>query len=187
MLPSDCYIFYFGEIILTTEKENQFINNIYSTYMKITYDTDLDSFINIALQKPGQEELDTINRMLSSTDESVVGMGLKLLTNYDLSESICSIGIIIANNWNNITRSTVSNSVGFEHVLSLLKIDKHEFSHRDEKFIINKLYDTSTNDNDKMKARNIVVNKVALELQKTLDRYRDRFPNLNLSFNFTVE
>ena len=38
-----------------------------------------------------------------------------------------------------------------------------------------------------MKARNIVVNKVALELQKTLDRYRDRFPNLNLSFNFTVE
>lgn len=100
ILPKDCKEFYYGKVVLTnTVKDTQFINKLFTLYTLITYDTELDRFISTGLQQPTMEDLETIGRMLSSTDNSVVGMGLKLLSNYDISTSTCSVGILIAQNW----------------------------------------------------------------------------------------
>lgn len=187
VLPNDCTIYYYGNIILLDNEKFNFLDNLYNKYMLITYDTELDRFINNALQKPGQEELDTINRMLASSDNSVVGMGLKLLNSYDLSDSICSIGIILANNWTQVSESNVSKSVGFEQVLNCLGIDRSELAYGNNHRLMNHLYDNSTNDEDKKQARNIVINQITQSIQKRLEDYTKEFSNLNLSFKLIIE
>lgn len=187
ILPSDCVIFYFGKMILTDDKQTEFLDNLYSKYMKITYDTELDRFINIGLQKPEKEDLETINNMLASSDESVVGMGLKLLTNYNLGASACSIGIIIAQNWGNIIRSSVSRSVGFEQVLATLGLNKDTLNYQDKYSIVNALYDNSTDDIDKAQARNAIISNITIEMRKCWENYEKKFSKLGLSFKFTIE
>lgn len=187
VLPSDCTIYYYGNIILLDNEKFNFLDNLYNKYMQITYDTELDKFINDTLQKPGQEELDTINRMLASSDNSVVGMGLKLLSSYDLSNSVCSIGMILANNWMRIADSNVSKSVGFEQVLSSLKLEKSDFAYGNNNRLMNRLYSNSTDEEDKKHAKNIIISQITQNIQKQWENYAKEFSNLDLSFKFTVE
>lgn len=186
-MPKDCSVFYFGPVILTNTENTIFIKNLYSNYMKLIYDTELDKFINNGLQKPTDEDLDTLNRMIASTDESIVGMGLKLLSNYDLQDYVCAIGIMLAQNWQKVRNSSVSKSVGFEQVLTTLNIDKKIFNGYDINKTINKLYSKSNNSKDKEVARKIVIARLTKELQKGWDNLVKHFNNLNLSFNFTIE
>lgn len=187
ILPLDCTIVYYGEIILMNEVEVTHITNLYSKYMLITYDTELDKFVSNLLQQPNQEDIETISRMLSSTDESVVGMGIKLLSNYDLSHSICAVGIMIIQHWDHIANSSVNKSVGFEHVLSILGLNRYDLNYNNRNKMINDLYQSSPDDQDKMLARNVVINNIKLEMQQTWERYEKRFDNLKLSYQFTIE
>lgn len=189
ILPTDCKEVYYGKVILTnTTNDIQFINNLFTQYMLITYDTELDRFISTALQQPTMEDLETIGRMLSSTDNSVVGMGLKLLSNYDISTSVCSVGILIAQNWGNISSSSVSKSTGFEQVLKTLGLNRLELNRYEIDAIINTLYKNSTDKEDREKARNIVKQKIIAEIQKDWEsKYAKKFVNLGLDFKFTIE
>lgn len=156
--------------------------------MLITYDTELDRFISTGLQQPTMEDLETIGRMLSSTDNSVVGMGLKLLSNYDISTSICSVGILIAQNWENVGSSPVSRSTGFEQVLKTLGLTRIELNSYKIDKIINTLYKNSTDEKDKEKARNIIKQKVIAEIQRNWEStYAKKFTNLDFNFKFTIE
>lgn len=189
ILPTDCKEIYYGKVILTGTTNNiQFINNLFTQYMLITYDTELDRFISATLQQPTMEDLETIGRMLSSTDNSVVGMGLKLLSNYDISTSICSVGTLIAQNWGNITGSSVSKSTGFEQVLRTLGLARSELNSYELDRIINTLYKNSTDKEDKEKARNVIKQKVIAEIQRDWEsKYAVKFVNLGLDFKFTIE
>ena len=156
--------------------------------MLITYDTELDRFISAALQQPTMEDLETMARMFSSTDNSIVGMGLKLLSNYDISTSICSVGILIAQNWGNIASSSVSKSTGFEQVLKTLGLTRSELNSYEIDRIINTLYKNSTDKEDKEKVRNIIKQKIIAEIQKYWEpKYAKKFVNLGLDFKFTIE
>lgn len=187
IMPKDCSIFYFGPVILTNTKNTVFIKNLYSNYMKLIYDTELDKFINNGLQKPTDEDLDTLNRMIASTDESVVGMGLKLLSNYDLQDYVCTISIMLAQNWQKVHASSVSKSVGFEQVLTTLNINKNILGSYNIDRTINELYSKSNNSKDKEVARKIVIARLTKELQRNWENQVKQFNNLNLSFNFTIE
>lgn len=189
IIPSDCTEFYNGNVILLkTNNEIEFINNLYNKYMLITYDTDLDRFISAGLQQPTMEDLETIGRMLSSTDNSVVGMGLKLLSNYDISTSICSVGILIAQNWRNVGSSSISRSTGFEQVLKTLGLTRIELNNYEIDKIINILYKNSTDEKDKEKARNIIKQKVIAEIQRNWEStYAKKFTNIDFNFKFTIE
>lgn len=187
ILPLDCTIVYYGEIILMNEVEVTHITNLYSKYMLITYDTELDKFVSNLLQQPNQEDIETIDRMLSSTDESVVGMGIKLLSNYDLSHSICTVGMMIMQHWNHIVNSSVHKSVGFEHVLSILGLNRYDLNSHNRDKMINDLYQSSSDDQDKTLARNVVINHLKREMQRTWEHCAKRFDNLKLSYQFTIE
>lgn len=189
ILPADCKEFYYGKVVLAdTTNDIQFIDNLFTKYMLLTYDTELDRFISIGLQQPTIEDIETMGRMFSSTDNSVVGMGLKLLSNYDVSTSICAIGVLIAQNWGNIATSSVSKSTGFEQVLRTLGLNKSELNRYDTDGIINTLYKSSTDEADKEKARNVIKQKIAAAIQKDWEStYSKKFTNLGFTFKFTIE
>lgn len=189
VLPNDCVEFYNGNVVLLkNDAEIAFINNLYNRYMKITYDTELDRFINNGIEKTTDEDLDTIKRMISSDDETVVGMGLKLLSNYDITSSICSIGYILGENYRNVLRSGISNSVGFKQVLATLSLCRDDLARGDINHIINKLYNVSEDKEDKEKVRKYVIDKTK-KMTKNFwkDQVERKFGNLALSFNFTIE
>lgn len=189
VLPSDCKEFYYGKVVLIDTTDNtQFIDNLFTKYMLLTYDTELDRFISTGLQQPTTEDLETMGRMFSSTDNSVVGMGLKLLSNYDISTSICSIGILVAQNWGNISGSSVSKSTSFEQVLRTLGLSRAELNSYDTDRIVNILYKKSTDEADKEKARNVIKQKIADAIQRDWEfTYAKKFTNLGFTFKFTIE
>lgn len=189
VLPSDCKEFYSGKVVLThTDEETQFINNLFTKYMLLTYDTELDRFIANGLQKPTDEDLQTLQRIFASTDNSVVDMGLKLLSNYDLSSHVCSVGIILANSWGNINSSRVSRSVGFTQVLSSLGLRRQDLNTYNVDDIINVLYKKSNNPQDKERARNIIAQKISEAIEKEWKaKYAKKFNNFNFTFKFTIE
>lgn len=189
VLPDDCVEFYNGSVVLLkNDIEIAFVNNLYNRYMKITYDTELDRFINNGIEKMTDEDLDTIKRMISSKDKTVVGMGLKLLSNYDITSSICSLGRILCENHENVLMSGAFNSVGFKQILATLSLQRADLSRGDVNYIINKLYNVSKDKEDKEKAKQYVINQTERMIKSFWeDEVKRRFGNLALSFNFTIE
>lgn len=126
--------------------------------------------------------------MLASNDSSVVDMGLKLLLSYDISSVICSVGSIIANNWNNISLSKGSRTVGFTHILSFLGLKRADFNVCNNDKIINKLYEKSNDQEDKKRCRDIMMCKISENIRQDWEKLHNRnLSNFNFTFKFTIE
>lgn len=186
IIPADSNLFYKGPVYLLDEKNVTYFNNIINNYMLLTYYTELDKFVNINLQKPNSEDLETLHHMLSSTDDSVIGMGLKLLSNYDITSSACSIGTLLIQNRDNIKRNSTITSVGFEQILKTLNITAYELKYGSPDEMTNRLYKVSTNEEDKEKTKVVIINKVKDLLLASANSYKELFSNFNLNIEIKI-
>lgn len=187
ILPNDSKKIYYGKVVLLNRDDTEFINNLSTKYMLLTYDTELDKLISNNLQSPTNEDIDTLDKMLSSTDSSIISMGLKLLSNYNLSNFKGSIGIIIANNWNHIKFNPTSRSIGFQQTLDSLGLSIKKLNTFSFEVIINKLYENISND-DRKYVKKVVISKIKNELMSSiLSRYEKSFSSLELTFKLIIE
>lgn len=189
ILPSDTQVYYSGKVILLkNNSEITFINNLLNKYMIVTYDTELDKFISTSLQKPTSEDLESLGKMLSSSDESVVGMGIKLLSTFDINQSVCSIGMLIAENYDNIFKLSAAKSVGFHQVLSTLGLDKKDLDRYDAMKIANELYKNSENTEDRENVRLLAKQQISMLVERYAERLvTEKFGNMGFNFTFTIE
>ena len=150
IIPADCTLFYSGKCYFFTDNsEYEQVNNILNNYMKVIYDTELDKFVSNNLSTLTEDDLKSLSGMLGSQDPTVVGMGIKLLSGYNIPDSVCSVGVLLMSNWNTITSNSAFKSVGFQQILNTLGISEREVYSGITDNIINKLYKSSTNDADK--------------------------------------
>lgn len=155
--------------------------------MKIIYDTELDKFVSNNLSNLTEDDLKSLSGMLGSQDPTVVGMGIKLLSGYNIPDSVCSVGILLMSNWNTITSNSAFKSVGFQQILNTLGISEREVYSGITDNIINKLYKSSTNDADKEKARKIVIDKLKKSFEKKWAEHKSQLDAIPMNFDFTLE
>lgn len=189
IIPQDCKQVYVGTITAIPNNLYTTIENICNTYMQVIYDTELDAFISQTLKIMDAEDIKTLTTMLSSKDESVVAMGIKLLATYNIQERICTTGTIIISNWSNIRYNNVRASVGFQNIIKQLGLDTSELTdniYRQNK-LINKLYNLSKNKDDREACKNTVIEKIKQLLIKNFEEYSKEFENLGMSITIDIK
>lgn len=189
IIPQDCKQVYTGTITAIPNNLYTTIENICNTYMQVIYDTELDAFISQTLKIMDAEDIRTLTTMLSSKDESTVAMGIKLLATYNIQERICTTGIMIISNWNNIRYNNVRSSVGFQNVLKQIGLDTSEISdsmYRQNR-LINKLYNLSKNKDDRDACRNTILEQIKQRLIKDFEDYSKDFENMGMSLTIDIK
>lgn len=118
ILPSDATLVYTGYIsILKTEKEYNTVNNIIYNYMQVTYDTELDKFVNLQCDNIDLDIIKSIDSMLRSTDSSTVDLALKLLCSYNIDNYKGTVLLMIYEHKSNIYKGNGYKSVAFSQLL----------------------------------------------------------------------
>lgn len=118
ILPSDATLVYTGYIsILKTEKEYNTVNNIIYNYMQVTYDTELDKFVNLQCDNIDLDVIKSIDSMLRSTDSSTVDLALKLLCSYNIDNYKGTVLLMIYEYKSNIYKGNGYKSVAFSQLL----------------------------------------------------------------------
>lgn len=118
ILPSDATLVYTGYIsILKTEKEYNTVNNIIYNYMQVTYDTELDKFVNLQCDNIDLDVIKSIDSMLRSSDSSTVDLALKLLCSYNIDNYKGTVLLMIYEYKSNIHKGNGCKSVAFNQLL----------------------------------------------------------------------
>ena len=125
--------------------------------------------------------------MLQSSDQTTVGMGIKLISSYNIVDAACSIGILISSSWNNISSNYAVKSVGFQQVLKTLGISEGSLHSGRTLEIVNNLYKTSTNTEDKEKAKGIILEKIKEELNQKWNYFKSNLDAIPMDFDFTLK
>lgn len=185
IVAHDSQIIYTGPFFAIGSKELLVtIDGLINNYMLITYDTELDKFVSQGLQQVTNEDLKALTKMMSSTDQSVIGMAIKLLSNYNIQDAPLTIGTLIINNFSKMQYVNEINSVGFKQVLSTLNLTIDQLkSHYSTDSMINTLYSKSTNDDERTKTRTMLIDQLTDELN---DSIKKRLSNLT-AFGFNIE
>ena len=112
--------------IAEVNKENSFaIDVLLGKYTKpIITDTMLDLEISKSLPIISESDIDSIDSMLGSTDQSVVEMGLKLLTGFNVFETPTIIKTLLYKHWNVATSNKALNSVAVRKMLNSVDADR---------------------------------------------------------------
>ena len=112
--------------IAEVNMENSFaIDVLLGKYTKpIITDTMLDLEISKSLPIISESDIDSIDSMLSSTDQSVVEMGLKLLTGFNVFETPTIIKTLLYKHWNIVNSNKALNSVAVRKMLNSVDADR---------------------------------------------------------------
>ena len=84
----------------------------------------LDLEISKSLPIISESDIDSIDSMLSSTDQSVVEMGLKLLTGFNVFETPTIIKTLLYKHWNVVNSNKALNSVAVRKMLNSVDADR---------------------------------------------------------------
>nr|DAE20139.1 MAG TPA: hypothetical protein [CrAss-like virus sp. ctYsL76] len=189
ILPSDCEQFYCGPIILTfNNAQTEFLDNLFTKYNKVIYDTELDLLISDNLPPMTDECLQTLSCMLSSSDQATVDMGLKMLSSYDLRLHKCSVSTILLYNWQYCKNSDVYISTGFRQVLQTLNIHPKTIDKYWIEYNINQLYEKCDNPDDLERTKKIIINHLENQIKRDwVEKYTFRYKGVNLTLNVKIE
>lgn len=121
-LPKGSTLIYSGEICFCDSIFAEAIDNIINKYPKYAKESTLDKIVNGTLEDINEETLLSLNDMLSSSDESVAELGLKILQGLNVTKFPLSITCLIYGNYGSIFSNKALNTTGVNQVLKSLRI-----------------------------------------------------------------
>lgn len=184
--------FSYSYCYLINKKEYQSLENIVQGYYtKIISDSELDIYVNQTLLDVNDEQYIQLRHMLSSSDDTVVELGLKLLSSYNIIDNKCKIGILLYDTYRNIINNKGRNSVFFQQLLSTLNITPQELYselyYKDSyKRYVQRLIVQSNNTDDILFAKNYLAKCFSLQLQKQFDKWNENFINLDMNLELKI-
>lgn len=186
IIPNDVIIFYQGELVLLNNEEILFLNNV-DSYQNITYLEEFDRYISSLQPIPTPEDLISLDNMLKSHDKSVVELGIKLLSTYNIRESLCSLGRILIENWNNIDYGPVINSANMKYILNIFGFSNKALKYRTSTELLNRLYKKAKNKNDKEAARNLALERIKSEINNLVVGCKDKYSNFEFQVDINIK
>lgn len=184
IIPHDSFVLP-ENVWLLTEQDYKYIDNITNKYMQIIYDTELDKFICDGLMPVTEDDIITLHNMFSSNDNSVVGLGLKLLSSYDITSDPLSIVLLLHKHYSKIRYNDAYKSVGFKQVMNSLQINEGYLGHNRDK-LINQVFEACHTDETKAKAREAVRLMVLREAQEYMNKTLNGLERYELTYDLTV-
>lgn len=184
IIPNDSFVLP-DDVWLLTEQDYKYIDNIINKYMQLIYDTELDKFICEGLMPVTEDDINTLNNMFSSNDNSVIGLGLKLLSSYDITSDPLSIVLLLHKHYSKIRYNDAYKSVGFKQVINSLQITEDYLGHQRDK-LINQVFDACYTDEAKAKAREAVRLMVLRETQEYLNKTLNGLERYELTYDLTI-
>lgn len=166
-LPADMTLIYTGPCVYFGKDDSPYVELVLDSNMKLIYDTELDTLIVKDQMEVDEESLKQIDKMLQSSDESVVGMAMKLLTNMNYNNACIPIGTMLVNRWDNIRYLSVFKSTAFQQMLTSLDLPTTPSAYINPVVMYNKFYEASTREEDRAELRKQIVS-IAKE---TADKY----------------
>lgn len=184
IIPNDSFVLP-EDVWLLTEQDYKYIDNITNNYMQLIYDTELDKFICEGLMPVTEDDINTLHNMFSSNDNSVVGLGLKLLSSYDITSDPLSIVLLLHKHYSKIRYNDAYKSVGFKQVINSLQITEDYLGHQRDK-LINQVFDACHTEESKAKAREAVRLMVLREAQEYMNKTLNGLERYELTYDLTV-
>lgn len=186
-LPEDLYFVFRGcPVVPTSDQLKSLKSGSHFGLKPFVSDKDLNEAINRIIPPAEQDDLDSISEFLNSRDMPTVELGMKLLQNYNVTETACQVGLTILQYGNNIYQTKAVNSVGFLNLLTSLELTRYDLSYFNPNSVheyLVKFVKISKNDDDKIKAKEIVINI----LEDRLKRYFADFSDATNVFNLELE
>ena len=99
-----------------------FIDIMTDKLTNVLTDSALDKIINGTLEKLDYDKFKQIKALIESSDVDNIGLGLRLLCNYDIEPMLASINLLIARNFDNIRRRSEWNSAAVKQLRKNLYI-----------------------------------------------------------------
>ncbi len=163
-------------------------------YANIIFDDELDNYINKNLLPMEDSDYKQLIYMLSSKDETVVEMGLKMIPSYNILDNACKIGILLYDNYKNIGGNKGFNSVVFKQVLDTLGINHNNlkyqegyYRHTNDKAHVSDFIQKSTSEEDKEFGRNYLIKYFTSILQEKFDELNTRHIDLGISLEISIK
>ena len=104
-----------------------FIDIMTDKLTNVLTDSVLDKIINGTLEKLDYDKFKQIKALIESSDVDNIGLGLRLLCNYDIEPMLASINLLIARNLDNIRRRSEWNSAAVKQLRKNLYITNSSF------------------------------------------------------------
>lgn len=191
IIPSDAELKYTTRIaVISSLQQYNFIYNIYNTYMKVIYDTDLDQFVCNQLKDITSDDLETLEKMLMSSDGSVVGLGIKLISTYNVNKYKCTIGLLLCRTWENIRYNSVRSSTAFKMLCESLNLATKELGNDDWSFkrMAAKLYNQENIDEqDKHYCREQVLSRIKQGISAEFERLTKSLEAFDFNMSFEIK
>ena len=121
-IPKGSILIYSGELCFCDSVYAEALDNIINVYPKYTKESTLDKIVNGTLEDINEETLLSLNDMLSSSDNSVVELGLKILQGLNVTKFPTSITCLIYGNYAYMLGNKALNTTGVNQVLKSLNI-----------------------------------------------------------------
>lgn len=184
IIPDDSFVLP-DDVWLLTEQDYKYIDNITNKYMQLIYDTELDKFICEGLMPVTEDDINTLHNMFSSNDSGVVGLGIKLLSSYDITSDPLSIVLLLHKHYGKIRYNDAYKSVGFKQVINSLQINEEYLVNNRDK-LINQVFDACHTDETKAKVREAIRLMVLREAQEYMNKTLNGLERYELTYDLTV-
>lgn len=137
------------------------ITNIYNNIDKCITEENLEEYLTSKNSNELTTDLyNSLNTMMQSKDASTVELGIKMLNNFDIKKYALQVGSLLRLNSSNIERNKALQTVGFKNVMIQLNTTFQQLKYDDTLHYYNKLYLSSTNDEDKQQIQKYVAIEV---------------------------
>ena len=186
ILPADCNEIYCGKTVILDYKGNRFLQDLFTRYTKLTYDTDLDNFLTSGLEPLSEESISSIEKMIASRDSSTIEIGINLLCNIPVTKYPCTITMLLIRYVEPIFNSNLSKSVKFKYILDYLEISRktiYIYSWN----LLDTMYAKSTDEDDKKIARQLIQDKISFKISQLIELNKRQYPNMGFDYTLIIK
>lgn len=107
-----------------TKHQLAYINLLNNQYSKpVILDDDLNKIVDSQNQTLTQDDVDQIMAMLQSSDNETAGLALKLLTNYNVTATPCTVRYMLITTSHNWRWCNAKTSVGVKNMIDTLDLE----------------------------------------------------------------
>lgn len=122
-IPKNSILIYQGNVCITEEPYVETIKNLMEVYPGYITEGTLDGIVNKTLESINEETVLSLNDMLSSTDVTVVELGLKILQSLNVTEKPLTMRALLYANISNIKDNKAAYTTGVQQVLKSLNLE----------------------------------------------------------------